>query len=108
MAGAGGFQGDGKMQLWDKASSGQMAGGLEFQVPADSTRHEEKRQRALQFLGERWLLHRANAPARRRQLLNELALENAPDDAQGVPDAPVLDAATPAGASPGPDDVISG
>ncbi|HMV61925.1 MAG TPA: hypothetical protein PLN96_11765 [Zoogloea sp.] len=27
--------------------------------------YEEKRQRALQILGERWLLHRANAPDRR-------------------------------------------
>jgi hypothetical protein len=27
--------------------------------------YEAKRQRALQILGERWLLHRANAPDRR-------------------------------------------
>ena len=30
-----------------------------------SAGYEEKRQRALQILGERWLLHRANAPDRR-------------------------------------------
>jgi hypothetical protein len=31
-----------------------------------SAAYEEKRQRALQILGERWLLHRANAPDRRQ------------------------------------------
>lgn len=31
-------------------------------APSD---YEAKRQRALQILGERWLLHRANAPDRR-------------------------------------------
>lgn len=66
------------MQLWDKASSAQPAGGLEALPPQDTARHEEKRQRALQFLGERWLLHRANAPARRRQLLDELSLGQPP------------------------------
>ncbi|MBT9496065.1 MAG: hypothetical protein RBS05_12330 [Zoogloea oleivorans] len=33
-------------------------------VSTDSAAYEAKRQRALQILGERWLLHRANAPDR--------------------------------------------
>ncbi len=43
------------MQQWDKASSAQPLGGLEPPPSQDTARHEEKRQRALQFLGERWL-----------------------------------------------------
>ncbi len=66
------------MQQWDKASSAQPLGGLEPPPSQDTARHEEKRQRALQFRGERWLLHRANAPARRRQLLDELSLGQPP------------------------------
>jgi len=33
--------------------------------PAAASGYEAKRQRALQILGERWLLHHANAPDRR-------------------------------------------
>ena len=33
-------------------------------VATDTAAYEAKRQRALQILGERWLLHRANAPDR--------------------------------------------
>jgi len=33
--------------------------------PVSGNAYEAKRQRALQILGERWLLHRANAPDRR-------------------------------------------
>lgn len=54
------------MRLWHRDSQiatsvtdgGSAASGT-------SPGYEEKRQRALKILGERWLLHRANAPDRR-------------------------------------------
>ncbi|WP_374495269.1 hypothetical protein [Zoogloea sp.] len=43
------------------------AGASDNTLPEKSsgTTYEAKRLRALQILGERWLLHRANAPDRR-------------------------------------------
>lgn len=53
------------MLLWHRDS--QLAAGVaDGGAPgAASSGYEEKRQRALKILGERWLLHRANAPDRR-------------------------------------------
>lgn len=54
------------MLLWHRDS--QLAAGVADGVMALTTApsgYEAKRQRALQILGERWLLHRANAPDRR-------------------------------------------
>lgn len=64
------------MLLWHRdiqpeagASEGKAEGAVE-----PSAGYEAKRQRALQILGERWLLHRANAPDRRpvRSVLSRL------------------------------------
>lgn len=54
------------MRLWHRDS--QLAtnvtdGGAS--ASGASQGYEEKRQRALKILGERWLLHRANSPDRR-------------------------------------------
>ncbi len=53
------------MLLWHRDS--QLAAGVTDggALGATSSGYEEKRQRALKILGERWLLHRANAPDRR-------------------------------------------
>ncbi len=53
------------MLLWHRDS--QLAAGVtDGGAPGGaSSGYEEKRQRALKILGERWLLHRANAPDRR-------------------------------------------
>lgn len=54
------------MLLWHRDTR-PAAGGAEEAptLSADLAAYEAKRQRALQILGERWLLHRANAPDRR-------------------------------------------
>jgi len=54
------------MLLWHRDIQ-PAAGASEGKVPgeASGSAYEAKRQRALQILGERWLLHRANAPDRR-------------------------------------------
>lgn len=53
------------MLLWHREIQ-PMAGASEdkHQEPPSGAAYEAKRQRALQILGERWLLHRANAPDR--------------------------------------------
>lgn len=54
------------MLLWHRDTRPEA--GVAEETPAPSTgtaAYEAKRQRALQILGERWLLHRANAPDRR-------------------------------------------
>lgn len=54
------------MLLWHRDIQPE-AGASEDKSPEASSgsAYEAKRQRALQILGERWLLHRANAPDRR-------------------------------------------
>lgn len=54
------------MLLWHRDIQ-PAAGASEDKSPEASSgsAYEAKRQRALQILGERWLLHRANAPDRR-------------------------------------------
>ncbi|MBN8282356.1 hypothetical protein [Zoogloea sp.] len=54
------------MLLWHRDIQ-PVAGASEKNVPelSSGSAYEAKRQRALQILGERWLLHRANAPDRR-------------------------------------------
>lgn len=63
------------MLLWHRDIQPE-AGASEGKVEAIETSagYEAKRQRALQILGERWLLHRANAPDRRpvRSVLSRL------------------------------------
>ncbi|MBS0372348.1 MAG: hypothetical protein JSS57_24465 [Proteobacteria bacterium] len=63
------------MLLWHRDIQPK-AGASEGKVEAveSSAGYEAKRQRALQILGERWLLHRANAPDRRpvRSVLSRL------------------------------------
>ncbi|WP_374485449.1 hypothetical protein [Zoogloea sp.] len=63
------------MLLWHRdiqPKAGASEGKAEAVEP--SVGYEAKRQRALQILGERWLLHRANAPDRRpvRSVLSRL------------------------------------
>lgn len=63
------------MLLWHRdiqPAAGASEGIAE--VVSASVGYEAKRQRALQILGERWLLHRANAPDRRpvRSVLSRL------------------------------------
>lgn len=55
------------MLLWHRGSP--LAAGLtsEDSGGAQASGYEVKRQRALQFLGERWLLHQANAPEKLRE-----------------------------------------
>lgn len=56
------------MLLWHRETRPAAAGADAAPTPtpsADLAAYEAKRQRALQILGERWLLHRANAPDRR-------------------------------------------
>lgn len=54
------------MLLWHRDTRPQAGGSEEIPTPpAEVAGYEAKRQRALQILGERWLLHRANAPDRR-------------------------------------------
>jgi len=54
------------MLLWHRETRPAAGGAEEAPTPsADLAAYEAKRQRALQILGERWLLHRANAPDRR-------------------------------------------
>jgi hypothetical protein len=54
------------MLLWHRDIQ-PAAAASEEKLPeaASGSAYEAKRQRALQILGERWLLHRANAPDRR-------------------------------------------
>lgn len=54
------------MLLWHRDIQ-PVAGASEDKLgeSASDNAYEAKRQRALQILGERWLLHRANAPDRR-------------------------------------------
>jgi hypothetical protein len=54
------------MLLWhrDSQPGAGVAEGVRA-LPTASSEYEAKRQRALQILGERWLLHHANAPDRR-------------------------------------------
>lgn len=54
------------MLLWHREIQ-PVAGAADLQrgVFPSSPDYEAKRQRALQILGEKWLLHRANAPDRR-------------------------------------------
>lgn len=54
------------MSLWHRDT--RQEAGVAEEIPtlsAGVAGYEAKRQRALQILGERWLLHRANAPDRR-------------------------------------------
>ncbi len=50
-------------------------------LPSSAQDYEAKRQRALQILGEKWLLHRANAPDRR--LVRPVLLRAAGDVSAG-------------------------
>ena len=54
------------MLLWHRDTRPEAGVGGEIpSLAAGVAGYEAKRQRALQILGERWLLHRANAPDRR-------------------------------------------
>ena len=54
------------MLLWRRDDQ-RAAGAAEGLPPVSGvSAYEEKRQRALKILGERWLLHHANAPDRRK------------------------------------------
>ena len=54
------------MLLWHRDIRPEARLAEEIPTPfAGMADYEAKRQRALQILGERWLLHRANAPDRR-------------------------------------------
>ena len=54
------------MLLWRRDTRPEAGVAEDIPTPsAGVAGYEAKRQRALQILGERWLLHRANAPDRR-------------------------------------------
>lgn len=57
------------------------ASGQHREEPSPPPGYEAKRQRALQILGEKWLLHRANAPDRRP---SRSVLSRRPEDAPAV------------------------
>ncbi len=54
------------MLLWHRETQPVAGASEHHRDPLPSAQdYEAKRQRALQILGEKWLLHRANAPDRR-------------------------------------------